>query len=145
MPRQNPLASIVGHRASLLAELFLNELGATVLRIPDAREIPLDYVAVFQHDDRATAIVGVEVKGTERLENGHFSMRQQWISEAQHWNIPVLLLVVDVKDNRVFYTFADELERQPSRARVANVQISVLNATENKDRLLQRVFQGTRV
>jgi len=89
----------VAQRAELLAQLFLQELGASVwTAVGGQRKDPLNAIASFVTDDQKSRIVAIEVKATEQPVGREFRFQANLksIRALQHSNVPVLFLVVDV-------------------------------------------------
>jgi hypothetical protein len=95
-------AEMLGRRGDLLAELFLQELGAEFVARPTA-DLGYDFFVGFNNSDGGVNIAAVEVKATDRAVNGHYPVEKRLFRRLANSNIPVLLLVVNVKENRLFY------------------------------------------
>jgi hypothetical protein len=100
-----------GMRSELLAEEFLKKLKPSpLLRAP--AETPFDFLATFRKPGGMTRTVAVEVMATENAVESPLKVNMSVAKATQmrHSNIPVLLLVVDVKRSRVFHTWADIIQ-----------------------------------
>lgn len=95
-------AEMLGRRGDLLAELFLQELGAEFVARPTA-DLGYDFFVGFNNADGGMNIAAVEVKATERPVYAHYPVQKRLFRRLVNSNIPVLLLVVNVKENRLFY------------------------------------------
>lgn len=95
-------AEMVGRRGELLAELFLQELGAQFVARPTA-DLGYDFFVGFNNADGGVNLVAVEVKATERSVQHRYPVPKQLFRRLAHSNIPVVLLVANVKENRLFY------------------------------------------
>jgi hypothetical protein len=95
-------AELLGRRGELLAELFLQELGAVFVARPTG-DLGYDFFVGFNNSEGGVNIAAVEVKATERPVHAHFPVQKRLFRRLAKSNVPVLLLVVNVKDNRLFY------------------------------------------
>jgi len=95
-------AEMLGRRGELLAELFLQDLGADFVARPTA-DLGYDLFVGFSNPDGGVNIAAVEVKATERPIQSRYPVQKRLFRRLANSNIPVLLLVVNVKENRLFY------------------------------------------
>jgi hypothetical protein len=95
-------SEMLGRRGELLAELFLQELGAEFVARPTA-DLGYDFFVGFNNSDGGLNIAAVEVKTTDRPVHPHYPVQKRLFRRLANSNIPVLLLVVNVKENRLFY------------------------------------------
>lgn len=100
-------ADIVTRRAELLVELFLDDLGATVVSNPRS-DNGYDFIVSFPNGDGGTNFSAIEVKATERPIGSSYPLDAKWFKRLAHSNIPSLLLVVDAKQNRLYHAWPDE-------------------------------------
>ena len=91
----------------LLAQEFLFELGAISVDLA-SQKLGFDYLAVFR-DDRSSKIIAVEVKATEDDITGRYRLNRSSYYRLRETNIPVLLVVVNVKQNRLFFEWISQL------------------------------------
>jgi hypothetical protein len=98
-------AEMLGRRGDLLAELFLQELGAEFVARPTA-DLGYDFFVGFNNPEGGVNIAAVEVKATDRPVHAHYPVQKRLFRRLANSNIPVLLLVVNVKENRLFYALA---------------------------------------
>jgi hypothetical protein len=99
-------AELLGRRGELLAELFLQDLGAEFVARPTA-DLGYDFFVGFNNREGGVNIAAVEVKTTERPVQQRFPLQRQLFRRLAYSNIPVLLLVANVKENRLFYALPD--------------------------------------
>jgi hypothetical protein len=97
-----PKAGMLGRRGELLAELLLQELGAEFVARPTA-ELGYDFFVGFNNADGGINIAAVEVKATDKPVHSRYPVQKRLYRRLANSNIPVLLLVVNVKENQVFY------------------------------------------
>jgi hypothetical protein len=93
---------MVGRRGELLAELLLQEFGPAFVARPTA-DLGYDFFVGFPNSKGGINIAAVEVKSTEQPVKGRFPIPKRLYRRLANSNVPVLLLVVDVKQNRLFY------------------------------------------
>lgn len=99
-------AELLGRRGDLLAELFLQELGAEFVARPSA-DLGYDFFVGFNNPDGGVNLAAVEVKATDRPVPRRYPVDRRLFRRLAHSNIPVLLLVANVKENRLFYALPD--------------------------------------
>jgi hypothetical protein len=99
-------SELLGRRGELLAELFLQELGAEFVARPTA-ELGYDFFVGFNNPDGGLNIAAVQVKATDRPVQSRFAVQKRLYRRLANSNVPVLLLVVNVKENRLFYALPD--------------------------------------
>ncbi len=95
-------AQMVGRRGELLAELLLQEFDPAFVARPTA-DLGYDFFVGFPNSKGGINIAAVEVKSTEQPVKGRFAVSKRLYERLAHSNVPVLLLVVDVKQNKLFY------------------------------------------
>lgn len=104
MSARSSKADLVGRRGELLAELLLEDLGAEFVARPMS-DFGYDYFVGFNNAEGGINIAAVEVKATEGPVGSRFPVQKRLFRRLAHSNIPVLLLVANVKENRLFYAF----------------------------------------
>lgn len=85
-----------------MAELLLQDLQPTFVARAN-RDLGYDFFAGFSNSKGGINVTAVEVKATDRPVPPLFSIDRRTYDRLAHSNIPVLLLVADVKQNRLFY------------------------------------------
>jgi hypothetical protein len=128
-----------------MAQLFLTELGANVWTTDDAGSGPFDLIAAFHTADKKLRISAIEVKSTEQPvgEDFHFQANPKTIRGLQHANIPVLVLVVDVKRNELFWGWASDIRYDPSASKgkqTIRCTLPVVSAADTKEELVQTIL-----
>lgn len=102
MSERSSRADVVERRGELLAELLLEELGAGfVARVP--AELGYDFFVGFRNSDGGLNLAAVQVQSTDRPVRSIHPVRQPLYRCLANSNVPVLLLVADVKENQLFY------------------------------------------
>ena len=109
MSDKSSRADLVARRGELLAELFLQELDAEFIARP-ATDFGYDFFIGFKNPDDGVNIAAVELKATEGPVQPRYRVPKQLFRRLANSNIPVLLLVADVKENRLFYALPSSHE-----------------------------------
>lgn len=94
---------IAERRATLMAELLFQDLGAKFVAQPDSEEIPFDYLVGFSNPQGGVNTLAVEIKARQRPVTGRFEIEIQKAAVIANSNLPVLLLVIDAKHNQFWY------------------------------------------
>ena len=101
----------VQRRSELMAELFLQQLGA-VARVPPTQDLGYDLLVTVRNKTGGTNTFGVEVKGTESDVRSSHLIEDALNRTLMHSNIPGFLLVADVKRNKLFYGWPERASRK---------------------------------
>jgi hypothetical protein len=98
----------VGQRSEILAQLFLEDLGATSVAPVQGNDIGFDCFATFESPDGATKTIAVEIKAVEEelTSPPSIALPRRLITRWLRCNVPVLVLVIDVKHNRTYFNWA---------------------------------------
>jgi hypothetical protein len=131
-------AEIVGRRAELLAELFLQDLGATFVSRP-TDDTGIDFIVAFPNGQGGTNLSAVEVKATEHPVGDFYALDKKWYKRLAHSNVPSLLLVVDAKHNRLYHAWPSEKGLKPnSDVRSVRIRIAPIDE-EVKEQIRERL------
>lgn len=95
-------AELIGRRAELIAELFFQDLNADYVAQPSSH-VGYDYLVGFLNARGGMNNYIVEVKATEKRVSSRFPLQRKHYERLTNSNTPALLLVVNVKENQVFY------------------------------------------
>lgn len=98
----------VTQRGELLAESFLLGLRPDELRVIKNSDVGFDYVAFFSTADSASVLIGVAAIATEQEVNGDYSFQVAQLKRLQNSNIPILIVVLDVKRNGIYFNWAQD-------------------------------------
>ena len=138
MNNPRSLAEIVGRRAELLAELFLQDLGAAFVSRP-TDDSGIDFVVAFPNGQGGTNLSAVEVKATEHPVGDFYALDKKWYKRLAHSNVPSLLLVVDAKHNRLYHAWPSEAEpKSNSDTRSVRVRIAPIDE-DAKEQIRERL------
>lgn len=97
---------VVARRGELLAEFFLEDFAPALLARPSA-DLGFDYLMGLPNPEGGMNLVAAQVKATERPVPSRMPIRREMYDRMAHSNVPVLLLVVDVKRNLLYYAMPD--------------------------------------
>ena len=95
----------VARRAELIVELFLHDLGARIVTGPDCADLGYDFLIGFKNAEGGVNLSAVEVKATEKPVSHSYPLPRKWYALLAYSNVPSLLLVVDVKKNRLYHAW----------------------------------------
>jgi hypothetical protein len=118
-------AEIVTRRAELLVELFLQDLGATFVSDPRSA-MGYDFIVAFPNGRGGTNFSAVEVKATDRPIGHSYPLDTKWYKRLVHSNVPLLLLVVDAKQNRLYHAWLGEGDLKKLNADARTVRVPVV-------------------
>ena len=117
-------AEIVARRAELLAELFLQDLGATFVSDPRSAT-GYDFIVAFPNGKGGTNFSAIEIKATDHPIGHFYPVDKKWYTRLAHSNVPSLLLVVDAKQNLLYHAWLGEggVKKSNSDARTVHVPV----------------------
>lgn len=104
MTIKNSQAHMIWRRGELIAELFLQDLNPTFVAKPTS-DFGYDFYLGFQNANGGINNYAVQVKATSRPVPSRFPLHTKLYKLLTHSNIPALLIVVDVKQNKLFYAW----------------------------------------
>lgn len=138
MEKQNT-AWYVARRGELLAEEFLLDLQPDNIVANPSEGAPVDFVAFFTTRDHIPVTIGVTVKATQKEINGNYSLAADQARRLLHSNLPVLIVVIDVKANEIYFNWirdAIPLEKQADLG-VRQVLLHLRKSSEEERRRLR--------
>ncbi|MFN7935743.1 MAG: DUF4365 domain-containing protein [Bryobacteraceae bacterium] len=122
----------------MLAELFLQDLGATFVSRPTA-DTGIDFIVAFPNGQGGTNLSAVEVKATEHPVGDFYPLETKWYKRLAHSNVPSLLLVVDAKQNRLYHAWPSPDDVNP-KSGVRRVRIPIEPIDEEvKEQIRERL------
>ena len=113
-----------------MAELLLQELGPQFISRP-TEDVGYDLLVGFENKKGGINTFAVELKSTARPPGTRFQLLGRAVDRFAHSNIPGLLLVADVKQNRMYYAWLNQ-GKAPGSAHVS-IPIIEVNETTRKD------------
>ncbi len=131
MNAQNSRSQLATRRANLLAELFLQDLNPVFVSKPTSEDLGYDFLVGFSNDKAGINTFAVEVKPTERPPGSRFPISRNSFDRITHSNVPGLLLVADVKQNRLYYAWLRPDDSNTARNTVS-IPIAEINETTTK-------------
>jgi hypothetical protein len=97
----------VTKRGELLTKEFLFEIEPDdLIYTGDHADHLFDYMALFLKPDGSPVTIAIAVKATEEEIEGAYPFKVSDLEKFKNSNIPVLILVIDVKRNKFFLTWA---------------------------------------
>jgi hypothetical protein len=94
-------------RGQLLSQEFLFELAPKqAIYTGDEPDHLFDYMALFPKSDGSLVTIAIAVTATEEEIQGAYPFKVSDLEKFKNSNIPVLILVIDVKRNKFFLSWA---------------------------------------
>jgi len=124
----------------LIAELFLQDLKPTFLSRP-TKDFGLDFLIGFANSKGGINTFGVEVKSTQQPISSPFAVDKESYQRLANSNVPVCLIIVDAKQNKLFYAWPGE-GNGGLRSRNSKVQVPVTEIDDNARIELLRKMAG---
>jgi hypothetical protein len=125
MSRPHRDAAFIGRRGELMAELFLQDLEPETIVRPKS-DLGLDFLVTFRNSKGGTNSFAVEVKSTGQDVQRSFGIDRKIYERLAHSNIPTLLLVANVKQNKLYSAWIDR-HRSQSGARTVMVPVAPID------------------
>jgi hypothetical protein len=148
MTRSNARSEFAARRAELMAELFLQELDPVFVSRPTTEDLGYDLLVGFANEKAGTNTFSVQVSATEQELGSRFPIQRDVFNRMIHSNIPALLLVADVKRNRMYYAWLKSADAQAGVDRdVVSIPIFVIDPNTKKSlrKQLAKVGAGVAV
>ncbi|MFM1842928.1 MAG: hypothetical protein RLZZ490_1666 [Cyanobacteriota bacterium] len=102
----------ITRRGELLSQEFLFELAPKqAIYTGDDPDHEVDYMALFSKPSSGLITIAMTVKPTEEEIKGVYPVKISELNKLKNSNIPVLILVIDVKRNQYFFNWVDEVAR----------------------------------
>jgi hypothetical protein len=125
-------SNLVGRRAELIAELFLQDLDPKFISRPTSPEIGYDLLVGFHNDKGGTNTFAIQVKSTEQSSPSRYVINRNVFNRMIHSNVPTLLLVADVKQNSLCYAWLKSSNGIKGQ-RTVSVQLTPVNVVSKKE------------
>jgi hypothetical protein len=138
MKKTNSRYELLGRRGELMAELFLEGLQPLSVARPP-HDFGYDLLVVFKNSKGGINTFGVEVKATERPVPSRFVIDRRTYDRLAHSTIPGILLVADVKRNKLFFALPPRVDArwsEPSSVPILLTQIDGKTRAELHKRLV---------
>ena len=128
----------VARRAELMAELFLGDFNPKF--IANANDLAkLDYFVGFENSLGSLNIVAVEVKSVEEPIRS-YKLKSKEYQRLSNANLPVLLLVIDVKHNGYYYALFNSAIN--GKVKSGDVQVDLIPIDEHAKQQLREQLVG---
>jgi hypothetical protein len=99
----------VTKRGELLTKQFLFEIEPDdLIYTGDHADHLFDYMALFLRPDGSPVTIAIAVTATEEEIEGVYPFKISDLEKFKNSNIPVLILVIDVKRNKIFLNWAKD-------------------------------------
>ena len=144
MSTRTSRSKLAGRRAELLAEVFFQELDPAFLSRPPTPDVGYDLLVGFRNERSGINTFAIEVVSTEEPVGDRISIGRATFDRLAHSNVPGILLVADVKRNRLYYAWLQS-DGPDARGRNATILIpvrEVTDATKSELRKLLRRANG---
>ena len=132
-------SELVARRAELLAEVLLQELDAAFIARPTTEDVGYDLLVGFSNEKTGINTFAVGVKSTERPVGPRFSLDRSTFRRIAHSNVPGILLVADVKQNRLYYAW---LRSNGPECGTATVSVALTEVTDATKAHLRKQFRS---
>ncbi len=128
-----------------MAELFLQELEPLYLvRSPEnLRDFIYDFLIGFQKSSGGIDTYGILLKATQRPISGRYQISVSTYKRLACSNIPALLLVIDVKQNHLFYSWISEDKIKDSQNK-NSITVPVTKIDDAAKEALRKQLAGER-
>lgn len=119
-------------RGELMAELFLQEFEPNFVARPTADDFAFDFLVGFTNAQGGLNTFAVEVKTTEKPTKS-IRVRRELFNRLTHSNIPLILLIVDVKGNQMSYAWLnEEYDKVGGTSATISIPLTALDEIEKK-------------
>lgn len=138
----------VSRRGELLAEQFLLELHPDSVVASPQGSPPFDFIAFFTKPDGTPILIGVEVKATQQEIGGRYPFPADQAMRLLRSNIPVLVIVVDVKTSGVYFNGiknAIPAEKQSTLSELQMCSLHLRKSSEEEVKQLKNEIMVDRI
>lgn len=97
-------SALIGRRGELLAELFLQDLGAFSV-VTTTGDFSYDLLANFENGRGGVNTYAILVKATEKPVASRFAIPTVELKKIAYSSLPTMILVADVKMNRIYHAW----------------------------------------
>ena len=126
MKQTHSHVELVARRGELMAELFLQDLKpASIARPPE--NFGYDFLVSFTNPKGGINTFGVEVKATEQPVPFPFPVDRRTYDRLAHSTIKGLLLVADVKHNRLYSAWPPRVDTRNSASGSINIPLTEID------------------
>lgn len=125
-------AALVTRRGELMAELFLQDLEPASLARPP-HDFGYDFLVAFTNSKGGMNTFGVEVRATERPVQSPFVIDRRTYDRLTHSTIPGLLLVADVKQNKLFLAWPPRVDTGHGESKAVSVPLIPIDGKSKEE------------
>lgn len=133
-------AHMVGRRGELIIELFLQDLAPVYVARSDL-DFGYDFFVGFTNAEGGVTTSAVVAKSTEQTVKASFPFPKNRYDELSHSNIPVLLLVANVKTNQLYYAWITS-QKTNGREGVHMISIPVNEVDDEAKQIILQQLSG---
>ncbi len=141
MTIKNSQTFMTGRRGELIAELFLQDLNPSFVAKPTS-DFGYDFYLGFQNANGGINNYAVQVKATSRPVPPRFPLDTELYKFLAHSNIPALLIVVDVKQNKLFYAWLTQEMGEVDQKTKKMIRIPVTEVNDLVKKELRQKLTG---
>jgi hypothetical protein len=141
MTTKKSQADMIGRRGELMAELFLQDLNPSFVAKPTS-DFGYDFYLGVQNADGGINNYAVQVKATSRPVPSRFPLNMKLFKLLTHSNIPGLLIVADVKHNKLFYAWLTREKGDVDQEGNNIVRIPVTEVNDSVKEELRKKLSG---
>ncbi len=123
---------LIARRGELMAELFFQELDPAFVSRPTTDDVGYDLLVGFPNKKAGTNTFAVQVRATEEPVESRFQIRRNIFNRMIHSNIPALLLVADVKRNRMYFAWLKSTDERKGGS-VVSIPVTEINEAIKKE------------
>ncbi len=127
----------IARRGELLAEQFLLSLQPDNVVANSPENSPFDFIAFFTKPDHTPFIIGVKVKATQQEIGGRYPFPANQAMQLLRSNIPVLVVVIDVKTNEVYFNWIKDAIPTEKQVGLSELRTCTLRLRKNSDEEMQ--------
>lgn len=122
-----------------MVELFLQDLNPQFISRP-TQDLGYDLLVGFPNDKGGVNTFAVEVKPVERPPGRGFPFQRRAFDRIAHSNLPAILLVADVKHNKLYYAWLTS--RNPDGGGSNTVTVPLTEVDEVTQEELKQQFKA---
>lgn len=129
----------VQRRGELLAEQFLLDLQPDDIIANSSAAYPFDFIACFTKPNGSTVLIGVEVKTTQQKIDDRYPFPAEQATKLINSNIPILVVVVNVKANEVYFNWIEHAVSAEKQAELSTMRTCNLALRKSSAEEIQRL------
>jgi hypothetical protein len=132
----------VTKRGELLTKEFLFQIEPDdLIYTGDHADHLFDYMALFLKPDGSPVTIAIAIKTTEEEIEGVYPFKVSDLEKFKNSNIPVLILVIDVKRNKFFLSWAKNAMMPEQKESLNSEQFISVSLRQGKPEEIQNLKQ----